>query len=117
MKKNFVFKVMALSFTFWNLSFLPILAMKHQHFSFNFNHRYITIYVTWCVFHVVQNNIYFFIRLDTTVYTSAVLYQPKNATNSEHVTLPNLIEEDYENVEVSIKVCVFRPSLTRPVEL
>ncbi|XP_022296637.2 uncharacterized protein LOC111106305 isoform X1 [Crassostrea virginica] len=43
-------------------------------------------------------------KLDTTVYTSAVLYQPKNATNIEHITIPNLIEEDYENVEVSIKM-------------
>lgn len=59
---------------------------------------------------------YFLIRLDTAVYTSAILYQPKNATNIEHITIPNLIEEDYENVEVSIKVCVFRPSLTRPVD-
>lgn len=83
---------------------------------FHLINRYITIYRTWCVFHVVQNNIFYLIRLDTTVYTSAVLYQPKNATNIENITIPNLIEEDYENVEVSIKVCVFRPSLTRPVE-
>ena len=98
------------------LVFTPFLLWNINFFSFNFNHRYFTIYVTWCVFHEVQNNIFYLIRLDTTVYTSAVLYQPKTATNIEHITIQNLIEEDYDDVEVSIKVCIFRTSLTRPFD-
>ena len=44
----------------------------------------------------------FVFRLDPT----AVFYQPNNETNSEDVTITHPMEDEYADIEESIKVCI-----------